>query len=391
MKRRLLLILFFIFSSSLLMQGEQTAQCVSHLRISLLTCSEGSEDVAAAFGHSAIRIVDTLNGSDVVYNYGTYNFYEPDFLLKFLRGDLYYLLSTNSFTNFTRTYSRSGRGVVEREFQIGEEDKLQLQHFLNDNAKPENREYLYDFLLDNCATRIRDIFNTEQYHYKDSLLESTYRKHLRELLGDKYWLNFGIDLILGARVDRQITSQQEMFLPKYLELNLLEYTNIESGSSLLSQTAKEILPRSSEPSSQFVKRVFSPFSVFIVLLFLYLIILYYCTNKVRFHKIFSSLFYVILSIGGAILLFMWFGTNHIWTKVNWNLLWMNPLFLLLLFIGRGKIRQVLSAVLIAGVVLSLLGGLIIPQEFNTAFYPIFILELFLLLPEVVIKYRIIEY
>lgn len=89
MKKFALIVLLVLFAPfAHLFGAEGVASQDEGLRISLLTCSEGNEDVAAAFGHSAIRVVDPANKRDIVFNYGTYNFYEPGFLLKFLRGDL---------------------------------------------------------------------------------------------------------------------------------------------------------------------------------------------------------------------------------------------------------------------------------------------------------------
>lgn len=363
----------------------------SHLRISLLTCSEGNEDVAAAFGHSAIRVVDSLKNIDIVFNYGTYNFYEPGFIVKFLRGDLLYLLSVGDFNRFVNTYSRAGRSIVEREFNLTEEQKREVYDFLLNNAKPENREYLYDFLIDNCATRIRDIFNSEGFGHIDYETDFTYRERLEELIGNKYWLKFGTDLILGARVDNLLDSQQEMFLPFILEKNLSEYNNLLSGESLLSDPVI-ILQKASEEKSFFVKSmsyIFSPFSLFFILLLFYSLCVCFLRDKRRFHRMFSNIFYVVLGVAGLVLLFMWVGTNHIWTKANWNLLWMNPLFLLLPMFKSGSFKSILIKVLMVGPLAVLLGGIIIPQQFNIAFYPIVLLEIFVMVPAVVAEKRII--
>ena len=70
------------------------------LRISLLTCSPGAE-LYSTFGHSALRIVDSSSGTDIVYNFGVFDFYHPDFYLKFVRGKLLYYLDQQAFSDFT--------------------------------------------------------------------------------------------------------------------------------------------------------------------------------------------------------------------------------------------------------------------------------------------------
>ena len=155
------------------------------LSISLLTCSQG-RDISSAFGHSALRVKDLRNGRDMVFNYGTFSFQEPHFMLNFLRGDLNYFLSVTSFQQFKRSYDATGRGISEQKLSLTPLQTAELYSFLIDNYKPSNRYYLYDFLQDNCATRIRDIFDrSKNFSIKDTLTGMTYRDELTRLVGDR--------------------------------------------------------------------------------------------------------------------------------------------------------------------------------------------------------------
>ena len=230
------------------------------LSISLLTCSQG-RDISSAFGHSALRVKDLRNGRDMVFNYGTFSFQEPHFMLNFLRGDLNYFLSVTSFQQFKRSYDATGRGISEQKLSLTPLQTAELYSFLIDNYKPSNRYYLYDFLQDNCATRIRDIFDrSKNFSIKDTLTGMTYRDELTRLVGDRRWMMFGIDLILGARVDREITVRETAFLPDRLSEVLMNYCNTEmegtplaSAGSTLSSPApepgrwKDILSKASSP------------------------------------------------------------------------------------------------------------------------------------------------
>ena len=200
MKR--ILIIFLMTALSLGTRAQDS------LTISLLTCSQGS-DISSAFGHSALRVKDIKHGRDMVFNYGTFSFNEPHFMLNFLRGDLNYFLSVSSFTQFKKSYDRAGRGITEQQLNITPRQAAWLYGFLLENYQPSNRYYLYDFLQDNCATRIRDIFDdSPDFIIIDSLSGMTYREELTRLVGDRRWMMFGIDLILGARIDRTITVRE---------------------------------------------------------------------------------------------------------------------------------------------------------------------------------------
>ena len=118
---------------------------------SLITCGPGDE-FYTTFGHSAIRINDSVNNIDVVYNYGTFDFDTPHFYWKFARGRLNYCLSRSSFDNFMFEYSMEGRAVWEQRLRLTSQELNNLFIALETNYMPQYRYYLYDFFRDNCAT-----------------------------------------------------------------------------------------------------------------------------------------------------------------------------------------------------------------------------------------------
>jgi len=125
-------------------------------KVSLLTCSPGSE-LYSKFGHSAIRVYDPYEGTDIVFNYGLFDFNTPNFYLKFIRGKLPYQLGIQRFYNFMWDYQSEGRKVVETPLMLDLAAQRKLLDFLEYNYRPENRQYPYDFFFDNCASRIRDV------------------------------------------------------------------------------------------------------------------------------------------------------------------------------------------------------------------------------------------
>jgi hypothetical protein len=100
--------LLFLLPSKIFAQNDSC-----HLRISLLTCTPGKE-LYSTFGHSAVRISDSASNSDIVYNYGTFNFDEPGFYAKFIRGKLSFYLSTDDFDSFIYSYQEEKRGITEQ-------------------------------------------------------------------------------------------------------------------------------------------------------------------------------------------------------------------------------------------------------------------------------------
>ena len=151
------LLLLITFGSFQVTVGQ--LQLSEESSISLLTCSPGPE-LHAAFGHSAIRVKDHYQGIDVVFNYGTFDFEAPNFYLKFLKGELDYFLSTSSFIQFANYYQYYGRGVIEQKLNLNSIQKQELLDALNEALLPKNRFYRYEFLENNCATKIPEIISS---------------------------------------------------------------------------------------------------------------------------------------------------------------------------------------------------------------------------------------
>ncbi|MEO5581099.1 MAG: DUF4105 domain-containing protein, partial [Saprospiraceae bacterium] len=184
------------------------------LQISLLSCSPG-EELYSIFGHSAFRVLDFTGKRDLVFNYGTFNFREKNFYLKFMQGKLNYLLSVEPYEDFIYSYSLENRIVYEQKFNLTREQKSQLFRDLQINAQPANRAYKYDFFWDNCSTRIRDkidhVFNQSiTYPVRPGI---PFRDYLHRYLVYSPWSRFGIDLILGMPTDAIAQTREAMFLP----------------------------------------------------------------------------------------------------------------------------------------------------------------------------------
>ncbi len=121
MIRRLSKLLLILVSALIGISGySQPDSC--HLRISLLTCSPG-EELYSSFGHTALRVTDQSTGSDLVFNYGTFDDSDPYFYLKFTRGLMLYALSVYPYTDFQWEYKMQNRSVIEQELQLTCEEK----------------------------------------------------------------------------------------------------------------------------------------------------------------------------------------------------------------------------------------------------------------------------
>jgi hypothetical protein len=296
-------------------------------QISLLTISPG-EELYSTFGHSAIRISDPSQRIDVNFNYGTFNFEAPGFYMKFLRGYLNYQISSyNSYVEM-EYWNRSNRLITEQVLNLSQNQKQKLFDFLQNNMKPENREYRYKFFTDNCSTRLRDVL---QEACGDSLVfnknlnpDSTYRQWI-----DKYahnnnqeWADFGMDLAIGLGSDKKTGWSDAMFIPDNLMAALDEAYLISSEGKQKLVIQKHNLNQI-QPTQK--KTGITPSLFFMVVMLLVSVFTGYQYFKKSKSILFDKVLFSILGISGWILLMLWFGTDHGVTRYNQNILWASPL------------------------------------------------------------------
>jgi hypothetical protein len=209
-----LLLLFGLFTSTRLAAQDSTKAA---MQISILTCAPG-EDVYTAWGHTAIRIIDSTNQTDVVFNFGTFDFNTPNFLVEFVKGNLNYFLSADNFQNFILEYQYYGRSIKEQVLILTDAEKINWQNALLKNLEGNNRYYLYNFITDNCTTRVKDgFYQFASTQVPPSTIKS-YRTHVVEAPYQQGipWIGLGIDVLLGSVSDQTPSPLQAGFLPDLL-------------------------------------------------------------------------------------------------------------------------------------------------------------------------------
>lgn len=336
------LVVFCLIISAYSGKSQDTLKNPEAYQISLLTISPGTE-LYSLFGHTAVRVKSLHSAEDLTYNYGTFDFDTPNFMVKFLRGKLLYQLSKAPFESFMYEYNQTKRSVVEQVLDISPAETEKIVRFLENNALPQNKNYLYDFLYDNCSTRVRDIFNKElNLSIEEDLTEDkTFRNMLHEYLTSYPWTRFGIDLIVASRADKLTDYQSQMFLPDYLQAHMGKMIDGQGNEKRFAFMPVRQLLFFDTPDQRI--GLFTPFNTFLLISLLLILIALTPYKSVAYSLV--TLFSIIIGIGSMVLIFMWFGTDHQTTKINYNLIWMSPLFILLPFLPK-KPNLVVSILII---------------------------------------------
>ena len=216
----------------------QATSLSEHARVSLYTCAPGDE-LYARYGHTAVRVCDTVNDLDIIFNYGIFSFDTDHFYWKFVRGETWYELGAEPTYWFMRAYAEDHRPVYEQVLNLTPEQREAVWQALVENYQPENRKYLYNFVFDNCATRpyllIQNALGEPIVSDYTGKTGSTYRDFIRHYTGALTWANAGISLLFGPRADQPMTSDQRLFLPEEL-MYYMQHARLADGTPLVSES-----------------------------------------------------------------------------------------------------------------------------------------------------------
>ncbi len=327
MKKRIILLTIWLLGS---IQGIY-AQTDS-IRISLLTCAPGSE-IYSLFGHTALRYENMSRGQDWVFNYGMFSFNTPNFVLRFVKGETDYQLGITPYEHFEGQYAYRGSSVWQQELNLTTSEKQKLVEVLEENYRPENRTYRYNYFYDNCTTRARDRFEQSingKVAYPERKTEKTFREIIHEYTRGHEWSELGIDLCLGSEADEPIGLRKQMFAPFYMLEAAREAVIVnEDGSQrpLVLRETKivDVEPEESEPafplSPMVCAMLLLSFSVAMA-------ILQYRVGKVLW--LWDIVLFGAQGVDGCITAFLFFVSVHPTVDSNWMVLLFNPIPLLYL-------------------------------------------------------------
>ena len=292
----------------------QNIQLSKTTHVSVITCGTGNESYSL-FGHTAIRVQDTTNAFDVVYNYGAFDFNTPNFVMKFIKGDLQYFAVAHSYADFINQYQYEKRSVYEQELNIPVDLKQKLFDNLNTSLAPGEGHYTYKFIDKNCTSMVVDIINKTLDTIaivKNIDTDITYRTILYPYFDGHFYEKLGTSIIFGKKVDQLGT---KIFLPFELQKSL---KTVSFQHQPLVQENKTIFEFKNEALFSWWN---NPYTYFVLLC---------CIVFINNRSI--DLFYLsIIAIIGIFCTFVWFYSSHLELGYNYNILLFNPTLLGLLY------------------------------------------------------------
>ena len=311
------------------------------VQISLLTC-QPHEEVYSLYGHTAIRYYDKTRNMDLAINYGMFSFKKPFFILRFVFGLTDYEMGIEPFDAFCAQYAGYGSGVYEQVLHLTREEKSRIANAINENYKPENRVYRYNYFYDNCTTRARDMLLDHltrrlDVRIKDLKWES-YRDLVHQCCRRTPWVKFGNDMLLGLQADFPIDYKQKQFLPENLKEDF-EHIFLNTGKDktekLVSRSGWVVLPGVQTEMADFP---LSPIACMLLLAgIIVLVTLLEGIRKTRFRWVDAAILLVCGLVG--LILFAMIFSQHPTVRLNLQILLFCPFTLLYIYSSVKKSRE----------------------------------------------------
>lgn len=347
---RILLVVIILFSGlrSFALELSEKAE------IRVVTFSPEQRELYSAFGHNGFRILDSANRIDAFFNYGIFDFNQPNFYLNFSFGKLIYQLGAIDYGIIKASCIRNNRSITEQILNLSKEEKQAVFNFLIENNKPENREYYYNYIYNNCATKIRDVLQEVLngkiiFDYSYVKEDLSYRDLMDLYLEYQPWGDLGIDLCLSSEIDIIADGNGYMYLPDYIEIafDMAKISNNGIEKDLVSNKEKVFISIPQDYKNSF----FSPLLVFVGIFFIIGFVTHRSLKYNTSNRWLDVVLFGITGITGILLLFLWMFTDHLSTY-NWNIFWAMPINLIVLYylLKNKKINFIKFYFLIYGII-----------------------------------------
>jgi hypothetical protein len=318
------------------------------------------------FGHNAIWLREPAANLDHTFNFGYFDFEQEDFFLRFMRGRMLYFSIAQPAQREFAYYVQTNRGIRAQKLNLTPDQYQRLRDYLLNEVQPENRNYRYDYYLNNCSTRIRDALDialdgalSERSERMPALLN--FRDQTRRLTQMQFWYYLGLEAGLGFPVDREVTRWDEMFIPMVVadEIAAMSADMALAGEPLVE--VDTVLFASSLPVS-----ADKPAELWYRYLLFGLVVtgLAWLSGRFMPPLWLSGLcraWVLVNATLGLILAALWLLTDHEASRTNANLLLLNPLFLLALVPG---LQRVGALILVMGNTLAFILLMLPVHQYN---------------------------
>lgn len=290
------------------------AQLASARQFYLMTVEPGTE-FWSVYGHTALVI------DDGVFGFGVFSFEQEDFYQSFISNKMEYMVGYTEVDDEVYWAKADKRKLTLLPLNISDDAQQEVMTYLQWHFKPENQTYAYDYFLQNCATKIRDILNRamlgELKANQTAGGNGSYFSHTFPVKNQSM-MTFGLAVAYGHMAYQQRSDWELMAFPMFLRESLLQSSMAEWRGELVTKVNQE----DHVGLLQFIQT-----HLFLMLLTIFLLV---GLGVRSFRRLIINLWWCVQSLIGFVLLFLWFGTAHEMAAWNVQLLLFSPLACLMI-------------------------------------------------------------
>jgi hypothetical protein len=349
--------------------------------ISMLTTTPCDNEVYTLYGHTSIRVRDSIapdKKMDIVFNYGMFDASQPFFVYHFAKGDLDYVLGYYNYDTFVTDRQLQNSSVYEQILNLTPQEMQGLWSALNVNARPENRTYRYNYFFDNCATRPANLIEQAvkgTVVYEEKSENKTFRDIINYCTRDNAWLTFGCDLVLGIQTDRVVTFRESFFIPEFLHdaFSSAHIVNPD-GTKRPLVSAEYVLIEKIYDEDTSKTLIMTPLVCSLLLFTAVLFATWLEWRKKKYFRWLDCLLFFVAGIAGCIIFFLCFLSEQPCVYPNISIVWLHPLHWagVVLFAVKklDKAAYIYHFINFAALLLMLAAWIFIRQHLNIAFIPL---------------------
>lgn len=325
----------------------QTTPGREDLHVYLVTFGPGAQ-VWERFGHDALLVEDRATGYSIAWNWGMFDFNQPHFLQRFIKGHMLYWMAGGDGPATLAWFAKQNRSVWLQELNLTPDQRRELRDFAEWNSREENKFYRYDYYRDNCTTRIRDAIDLVTHGAVANALKpiktnSTYRSHTQALTASDPALYTGLMLAMGPNIDQKLSAWDESFLPMELR-EWVRKVNVRAPDGSTQPLVLSERTYYQAPHEQIIEtppnRVI-PFTIVGFLIGGLIVLLGRGARNQRALAVtlgvIVTLWCLVTGVLGTIIAYLWAFTDHIVTYRNENVLQANSISLILMVFAAASL------------------------------------------------------
>jgi len=302
-----------------------------------------ADELFGWWGHAALVVENTRWNFARSYDWGINSHPNESFIMDSINGEVQYRVAV--FSHRVDIYVEEDRDIVIYTLNLDRRAKEIILSYVENLVKPENCYYEYHEFLDNCSTGVRDAIDLGTGGQFRAFFEVipgrfSYRQHVLRYSWFRPFPDWLLSFLMGQNLDERITAWDEMFLPVEIGRNIVDFSYIDHSGAERNLVSSIEMIHASKSRLPVLNKPLVTWPLYLAVSLLIMILLFLfdaMRNKFpAFSRVLlgiSHCFFGLLLGGLGYVLVIGLSMNTDYVKDNINVLFINPLLLILFPLG----------------------------------------------------------